>query len=1162
MTNLKICAKIIKLIFPRIILERKEGILIMLRKILTFFLILSCLAILTNGAEASPENWLKPWGKEIELQIFANHPFSGKSHATLKGGYAVDFVTVPRVGTRGDYSIKCNKLYAPTSGKIICSNFWDETMKLSTATASCPYGHDTNKDYSQAYGHHIIIEPDDGGENYRFIMGHFYSQDCAPLETFKQTDENGNIVYRVNKGDFIAYLGNTGNSYPAHLHFELINQTDKSKWEDIKLFGITREQFGYDGDGDKLFGDITETSEEPPQTDIPPSITIENNYLIQWPITKKIDFSLVATGSEPITWSQKSGSLPSGVKINENGSITGTATQSGKFTFTVRAKNSVGEDSRTLILDIYEANELPKITTTSIKDATIDKSYSVTIKASGRKITKWTASGLPIGLEINASSGKISGTPTEHGTFTLKITAKNELGSVSNTLSLNVCKEPSIITTSIPSTGYTYEKYSGVTFNADATPAPTWSITVLSSLPPGLKINKNTGELSGTPTTKGTYNFTVKATNKIGSDTKKFKIVVKVGDPQISTKSLPKAKVGTAYSTQLTGNNLPSGSAWAATSTLPAGLTLSKTGILSGTPQRAGTFYIDVKAINKQGVQVMNNFTLNVTGTMKITTASLSDATVGEKYKITLKASGATSYMWLARSTLPAGLTLSSKGVLSGTPVHASDNSTIYVRVLDAYGGYTDKNFSLKITDGLAITTESLSNATVGKNYEAKLMATGATDIAWCARSSLPPGLMLTSDGVLSGTPACTGNYTVYVRAINAYGTYVDKNLKLTVGGNEKNSAQAYNMTVGKKFETSFSISFPNRSGDVTLSKSGTMPKGLSLSLIGTTVKISGTPKAAGIFRVKATLKDKAGASVYKYISLTVYDNLKISTGQTLTSGKVGKKYSKTLKATGSDSFVWCFEGGNGLPSGLTISPSGVLSGTPLYTANKYVHYFRAYTPYGTYVQKGFYLTVIDSSTTSNSSKSNSSSPTKDTSQNENQNGNNEIDTQENQQSEQNQIDTLITERGDSALNEEILTGFKNDGYIVAAMLPKIEVTDEGIHDFTVSLDKNVPVGSKLLWRSLPLNGANINDDDDSALFANRNGEEISTSPEDFNVIVSAWLRTDTAYEPVILAKPEYSTEANSESDSQEKISSSGCNIGAFGIVLLLMSIGAIKGKN
>ena len=138
-------------------------------------------------------------------------------------------------------------------------------------------------------------------------------------------------------------------------------------------------------------------------------------------------------------------------------------------------------------------------------------------------------------------------------------------------------KIPSIITTSIPSTAYTYTKYEGVTFKADATPAPTWSVTVLSSLPPGLTLNKNTGKLSGTPTTKGTYNFTVKATNKLSSDTKKFKIVVKVGDPQITTKSLPGGKVGVAYETQLAGNNLPSGSAWAATSPLPAGLTLLKT---------------------------------------------------------------------------------------------------------------------------------------------------------------------------------------------------------------------------------------------------------------------------------------------------------------------------------------------------------------------------------------------------------------------------------------------------------------------------------------------------------------------------------------------------------------------------------------------------------
>ena len=347
-------------------------------------------------------------------------------------------------------------------------------------------------------------------------------------------------------------------------------------------------------------------------------------------------------------------------------------------------------------------------------------------------------------------------------------------------------------------------------------------------------------------------------------------------------------------------------------------------------------------AINKQGVRTTKTFSLKITGTIKITTAKLVDAEVGKKYKVTLKASGATSYTWAATSPLPAGLTLSSKGVLSGIPVKANDGYSINVRVLDAYGGYTDKNFSLNIFGKPSITTMKLKNATVGKSYEYKFEGTCSTDIKWCAYNRLPPGLMLTSDGVLSGTPACTGSYTVCVRAVNSYGEYVDKSFNLSVGGNEKNSAIVFDdLTVGKKYEDYFDISFYNTLGSIKLSKNGTMPKGLSLSLKGTTVYVKGTPQESGIFRVKVTLKDEAGKSVYKYISLTVQDTLKITTGKTLTNGKVYKKYSKQLKATGSDSFVWFAWN---MSSGLTLSPSGVLSGTPLYEDKYYDFWAEAYT--------------------------------------------------------------------------------------------------------------------------------------------------------------------------------------------------------------------------
>jgi hypothetical protein len=108
------------------------------------------------------------------------------------------------------------------------------------------------------------------------------------------------------------------------------------------------------------------------------------------------------------------------------------------------------------------------------------------------------------------------------------------------------------------------------------------------------------GVISGAPTAAGTFNFTVKATNATGSDTQALSITITATPvaPAITTDSLAGGTVGTAYSQPLAAT----GSApitWSmADGSLPGGLTLSSSGVISGTPTAAGTFNFTVKAEN------------------------------------------------------------------------------------------------------------------------------------------------------------------------------------------------------------------------------------------------------------------------------------------------------------------------------------------------------------------------------------------------------------------------------------------------------------------------------------------------------------------------------------------------------------------------------------
>jgi hypothetical protein len=121
---------------------------------------------------------------------------------------------------------------------------------------------------------------------------------------------------------------------------------------------------------------------------------------------------------------------------------------------------------------------------------------------------------------------------------------------------------------------------------------------VMGALPPGMSL---TNVLSGTPTSSGTFNFTVQALSPFGVDTQAYVLTVSASanNPVITTTSLTDGVVNTAYSATLAATgatpitwSIPVGS-------LPTGLTLnSSTGAITGTPTIYGLFPITVKASN------------------------------------------------------------------------------------------------------------------------------------------------------------------------------------------------------------------------------------------------------------------------------------------------------------------------------------------------------------------------------------------------------------------------------------------------------------------------------------------------------------------------------------------------------------------------------------
>jgi Putative Ig domain/Cohesin domain len=133
---------------------------------------------------------------------------------------------------------------------------------------------------------------------------------------------------------------------------------------------------------------------------------------------------------------------------------------------------------------------------------------------------------------------------------------------------------------------------------------------------------------------------------------------------------------------------------------LPPGLTLSSAGVLTGSPNAVGTYQFTITATDSTGAAGSGMYTMNVNPAVSITTPSLPSGTAGTAYSQSITGSGGTGTVTYSETgTLPTGLTLSSNGLLAGTPTTAG-TYTFTVTATDSVGVSTSQNYSLVIAPG------------------------------------------------------------------------------------------------------------------------------------------------------------------------------------------------------------------------------------------------------------------------------------------------------------------------------------------------------------------------------------------------------------------------------------------------------------------------------
>lgn len=467
------------------------------------------------------------------------------------------------------------------------------------------------------------------------------------------------------------------------------------------------------------------------------------------------------------------------------------------------------------------------------------------------------------------------------------------------------------------------------------------------------------GTLSGSSTTGVTYTapspvtsaltVTITATS-VAKTTITGTITVSVpANPAITTPAgaLAGGTVGTAYSLTLTEAGGISPYTWTVTTgTLPAGLSLSSGGAITGTPTAAGSASVTVKLTDSgsPALTATANFTIAIAAppTIKFSTTSLPGGTVGTAYSASVLATGGAGTLTyaVASGSLPAGVTMSTGGVLSGKPT-GGGTSTFTVKATDAYGDTgTSGTLSIAVAyPALTVTTASLPNGVVGDAYSATLTAAGGTGTGYTwmvtgGNALSAESLTLATNGGISGTPSVAENAaSVSVKVTDSGGNTATATLTLTIGpALAVTTTSLPNGTVGTAYSATLAASGGTGTGETWTVTGGTGLSAVGLSL-GTNGTIGGTPNAvetAGSVSVKVT--DSAGNTATATLALTVvYATLSITTTN-IPGATVGSAYSEQFAATGgSGHYSWAATTNLAGLTGetLTFTTGGLLSGTP-----------------------------------------------------------------------------------------------------------------------------------------------------------------------------------------------------------------------------------------
>ncbi|HEY6943493.1 MAG TPA: putative Ig domain-containing protein [Candidatus Acidoferrum sp.] len=470
------------------------------------------------------------------------------------------------------------------------------------------------------------------------------------------------------------------------------------------------------------------------------------------------------------------------------------------------------------------------ILSSTLPDGVVSNTYSGPVNIFGGfgALTASIPSGsLPPGLSIDPATGLISGTPSVPGNYTFTVQVTDSFtppATATQTYNLHVAS-PLVITAPGGVDGVLSVAY-GLNLRATGgTGNQSWML-VSGSLPSGLGLS-TAGVISGTPLQVNlTGNTLTLQVQDSGSPAQAAAVTITIRiAPALtittSPGSLPDAIIGIPYSFTFKSNGGITPINWKlASGQLPAGLTLNSNGTLSGTPTATGSFTFTVQAgdAGSPAQTITINVAIKSAPLLVITSAggALPDAIVGLPYSISLQATGGSApFVWtLTGGQLPSGLSLSTAGVISGTPTVANPTPNSFtVQVQDSGSPAQSKAliFTVRVPAALIILPMSgaLPDALANVAYKTALTTIGGIGpVTWSLTSgALPPGMTLSAAGVISGTSIPIGNYAFTIQAADS-------------GAPQQKATASYTLAVASSFTVSFAMQPSNTQSQTQITPS------------------------------------------------------------------------------------------------------------------------------------------------------------------------------------------------------------------------------------------------------------------------------------------------------------------------------------------------------